>query len=168
MMSERVSVTSSATLTRIIQACSLAEQAQALHPGVNVSQRDFLETPDSNSFDFLILSGTLNVKSSSPRVDPMLQETSLLEAMFKRCRIGIAFNFVSAYRTFSHETVAYLDPKDLIDFVYSRLSRFFVLDTATPLFEPVMTVFHPSLVTSMHTEPEFSRYFDAPSRLSAQ
>jgi hypothetical protein len=79
--------------------------------------------------------------------------------MYAHAAKGIAFNFLSSYRTFSDPLLYYFDPTEMFDFVAKNLSRFIHLDAAYPLYECTLTVFNKRYLSTLYAHNDVKKYF---------
>jgi hypothetical protein len=79
--------------------------------------------------------------------------------MYLHADRGIAFNFLSSYRTYSDPLLYYFDPKEMFDFATTQLSRFVVLDASYPLYECTVTVFNQDYMAAFYGHDDLKKYF---------
>jgi len=72
---------------------------------------------------------------------------------------GIAFNFLSTYRTFSDPLLYYFDPGEIFDFATRNLSRFVFMDASYPLYECTVTVFNKDYMSTFYDHSDLKKYF---------
>ena len=84
---------------------------------------------------------------------------ALIRKMYSHADRGIAFNFLTAYRSYSDPQLYYFDPKEMFDFATTQLSRFVVLDAAYPLYECTITVFNKDYMAALHSDDDLKKYF---------
>ena len=128
-------------------------------PDCSFHLRDLAESAASEQYDYVLMSGVFHQMRETPRADWEAFAQTLIANCFKMSRVGVAFNFVSEFVDFHQPHVYYCDLSKLLHFVNGRLSRFFTLDHAYPLFEFTVFVYHESHIAAMNTEPEFQKYF---------
>ncbi len=140
----------------------MAAWASKKYRGAKVHAGDFL-AHRQEKYDFVVLSGLLNLPAGSPR--NLWQEYSFrfIRKMFQSSRRAAAFNFLTSYRTFSDPALCYFDPRDVLDFCLKNLSRFVVLDHAYPLYESTITVFHSEYLRKRYRSASFKRYLSVGS-----
>jgi SAM-dependent methyltransferase len=143
--------------TEIVQ--EMIDAARAKYPELNLANRDFLDRDIEDKYDFVVLSGALNLLGGVDERAWKAMCLALIEKMFAHARRAIAFNFLTSYRTFSDPKLYYLNPTEIFDFATNRLSRFVSLDAAYPLYECTVTVFKKDYVSGLHEDPELMKYF---------
>lgn len=137
----------------------MIEISRRKYPSVTLVNRDLREATVDEKYDFCVASGTFNLLGGV--ADPEWRELcfSLIEKMFDISKKGISFNVLTTYRTFSDETLCYFDPKDVFDFLTTRLSRFVIADAASPLYEVTFTVFRKEYMSPCYPGDAFQKYF---------
>ena len=73
-------------------------------------------------------------------------------------RLGISFNFLTSYNTFSLQRLHYQDPLEIADFCLRELSRHVILDHSMPLYEGNVAVLRPECLRLSFPQPEFDKY----------
>ena len=128
------------------------------YPDIKLYNRDLISVSDE-SYDFLVLSGTMN---NVHELDKKIWEEycySLIMKMFSMCTKGIVFNFLTSYNTFTHDDLLYFDPCKMLDFCIKNLSRFVVVDHAYPLYEVTITVYKKDFFKSIYSGEHYEKYF---------
>ena len=128
-------------------------------PGIALYERDLVNNPSSEKYDFVVLSGTLNLLCGLDRKGWEKYAHLLLIRMFEMAQRAISFNFLTTYNTFTAPELCYFDPKALFDFCQKKLSRFVWLDHAYPLYEATIAVFQPPELKSGYPDAAFRKYF---------
>lgn len=141
----------------------MASSASRKYRNIKVLTGDFLAGKPRQRYDFVVLSGVLNLPAGSPRKLWKEYSFRFIRKMFESSRRAAAFNFLTSHRTFSDPALCYFDPRSALDFCLKNLSRFIVLDHAYPLYESTITVFHPEYLRKQHRSAAFQRYFSAGS-----
>jgi hypothetical protein len=129
------------------------------YPNLSFKNRDITETLPDEKYDYLMLSGTFN-----PILDSPIQEWetfihSMIKSMFAMSKKGIAFNFITSYSDYNASDLYYCDPKKMINFVVNNLSRFFLIDSAYPLYEFTVCVYKKNFLNKIYNSKEFDKYF---------
>ena len=97
----------------------MIEFASQRYPDARFECRDVLLDPLTEDFDFVLICGIFN--NEIPDCTGFLKE--MTAAGFERCRVGMAFNFISTYVNFTHPTMSYHDPVEILGFCINKLSR---------------------------------------------
>lgn len=147
------SVTYSAT--EIVQ--EMVDCARAKYPALEILNRNFLA--NEKRYDFVVLSGAFNLLGGIGEAEWKRMCFALIEKMFSSASKGIAFNFLTSYRTFSDESLCYFDPRQVFEFSTLHLSRFVHLDAGYPLYECTMTVFQEDYMRRQNSHPDLDKYF---------
>lgn len=134
------------------------EQARARHPAVRFEHRDIIDAPNDERYDFVVMSGIFHQRGTASDRDWFEHMTTVIRAGWLRCRKGIIFNVLSQYADYHDARHYYALLHEVQDFILRDLSRFFVVDHASPLFEATFSVFRKSHIASLHPEPVFDRY----------
>lgn len=143
--------------TEIVE--EMVVSARKKYPNIKLYNRDFINDKIDEKYDFVVLSGILNLPGD---IDHALWHKfifDLIPAMFEKCNIGIAFNFLTTYRTFSDPTLFYLDPKEVLDVCNKTISRFIIMDQSYPLFETTTTIFKKEFLQGVYNDPSLEKYF---------
>lgn len=133
--------------------------AQKIHPQARILNLDFLDPGFQERFDFVVLSGTFNIPGSTaaPEWEKFLYD--MIGCMFDRADVAISFNALTTYTTFRSEALFYMNPEKVLSFIQNRLSRFYCISSAYPLFEHTYTVFRPAAMSQDYPQIEFDKYF---------
>jgi SAM-dependent methyltransferase len=99
-------------------APELAALAQKKLPSARVECRDILTQGVGEDFDYVIISGVFNNKHSAS--DEYLH--TILTALFRHVRKGLAFNGLSTYVDYFADDLHYIDPGKMFDFCKTNLS----------------------------------------------
>ena len=117
------------------------ELARSVHPAGRFEVRNVLEQPIEERFDYVLVSGVFNPRSSDNR--------GFVEAISRRLMaqvdVGYAFNMLSRFVDYLDEELYYEDPLHAFRFCKERLS-------------PLVTLRHDSLVRPGSIPFEFTIY----------
>lgn len=122
--------------------------------------RDLTEVVPDEKYDCVVLSGTFYHRRNTSEEDFLTFAETLLTNSFAMCRRGMVFNLISPFVDYRIGDLFYADLPRILKLV-QRLSRFFVLDHATPLYEYTLAIYREEHVSSMHPNDVFDKYFDA-------
>lgn len=128
-------------------------------PNINISNRNILNADDNEIYDYVVLSGTLNLRNTVEEQEWKDYAFLLISKMFKMAKKGISFNFLTTYKTLSNENLFYLDPKEIFDYCMTNLSRFVSIDHAYPLYEATITVFKEDFLKEKYDLNTYGKYF---------
>jgi hypothetical protein len=143
--------------TEIVQ--EMVDHAARKYPELMLRNRNFLDAGPDERYDFVVLSGAFNLPAG---VDGDAWKTmclALIEKMYLQADRGIAFNFLSSYRTYSDPLLYYFDPREMFDFATAHLSRFVVLDASYPLYECTVTVLNKDYMATLNGHADLRKYF---------
>jgi hypothetical protein len=144
--------------TEIVQ--EMIDYSLSSYPGIKIKNRDILEAEsEKEKYDFVVLSGTLNIKGDASQESQEKYALELITKMYQMSKVGMSFNFLTTYKTFTDETLLYFDPKTIFDFCMTNLSRFVMLDHSYPLFEVSVTVLNYEFLKEYFNKPELIKYF---------
>ncbi|AGC47648.1 hypothetical protein MYSTI_06375 [Myxococcus stipitatus DSM 14675] len=131
--------------------------------------RDIVAALPPERYDYLTLSGTFNVRLSASPAEWRGFVEGMLGAMYALCTKGFSVNFLTTFHDpeFTREELYYQPPGALLDFVVGKLSRFWELDAAGPLYEYTLRVYRPEYVRTRHADDAFARYFRSAPRPSS-
>jgi hypothetical protein len=137
----------------------MIEVASRKYSDVKMFCRPISDAPSHEKYDFVVLCGTFNMPGGTPREEWARFVNDTIRKMYSMCRLGISFNFLTTYNTFSDPTLFYVNPFEAADFCLKELSRFTLLDHAYPLYEGTITVFTKDCIQQGYLEAHFSKYF---------
>lgn len=143
--------------TEILQ--EYVEAATERYPGVEFLNRDIADTPGPERYDYVLMSGVFHQRRESSIRQWEAFSQDIIRNSFAMCRKGIAFNFISPFVDFYQTQVYYANLPKLINFINDDLSRFFEIKHNYALFEFTVFVYKEEYIRSLHTEPEFAKYF---------
>jgi hypothetical protein len=143
--------------TEIVQ--EMVDHAAQKYPEVTLRNRNFLDAGAGERYDFVVLSGTLNLLAGVSGDEWKRMCLALIRKMYAHADRAIAFNFLSSYRTFSDPLLYYFDPAEMFDFAATNLSRFVVLDASAPLYECTVTVFNKDYLSKFYDHGDLKKYF---------
>lgn len=131
-------------------------------PEIKVYNRDIIDADENKGYDVLILAGSFNLLPENLNKQEWEKYClKIIEKMFRLCNIGISFNFLTSYNTFTHDDLIYFDPKELFDFCMCNLSRFVKLDHGYPLYEGTITIFKEDYMKNKYARAdELKKYFN--------
>jgi len=136
----------------MVEACRLK------YPDIEVDGRTIFEFP-ARSFDWVVLSGALNLRGGVELGRWHRYAMSLVEQMYAVCRLGMSFNFLTTYNTFQDPELGYFDPGVVLNRMLG-LSRFVSVDHAYPLYECSVRVATEECLKRQFPAPELDRYLN--------
>ena len=141
----------------------MVSASKLLYPEINVIEGDVLEMIDfsKKKFDFVVLSGVFNLPGDVSKEDWEVFVFRMIEKMFEISNRAISFNALTTFTTFRSEELYYLDSFKVVEFIQRNLSRFYVLNSAYPLYENTYTVFKELSIEESYPAQEFKKYFKA-------
>jgi hypothetical protein len=142
--------------TEIVQ--EMIDYSLNKYPEIELFNRDFLKV-ENEKYDFVFLSGTLNLKLNATEAEWMDFSLKLISKMFEHAAKAVSFNCLTSYNTFSQNDLMYYNPQDILDFCIKNLSRFVVVDNCYPLYEFTITVFKDDFIASKYKSDSFTKYF---------
>ena len=98
----------------------LINLAKSKFPGVDFRVFDIDRDDLTEDFDYILLCGVFNLKVEG--VDDLIRRA--LVQLFRRCRIGLAFNALSALNPKKDFELNYTSPEELFTFTVKNLSPF--------------------------------------------
>ena len=132
-----------------------------LYPDISVIEADILENVElkDKRFDFVVLSGVFNLPGQVSSEDWEVFIFRMIERMFEMSEMAISFNALTTYTTFRSDELYYLDSSKVIDFIQNKLSRFYIVNSAYPLYENTYTIFKKTQIEQFYRAEEFNKYF---------
>jgi hypothetical protein len=137
----------------------MIETAQKLYPEVKLLTIDVLDNNFTQKFDFVVLSGTFNLPGDTNRQEWEDFVFAVIEKMFSLATIGISLNALTTYGTFRADELFYLQPEKVLTFIQTKLSRFYQINRAYPLYEETYTVFTKQAMQQQFAHADFEKYF---------
>jgi hypothetical protein len=137
----------------------MVETASRKHYDIRMHCRAIGEAPEDEKYDFVILCGTFNMPGETPHAEWEVFVKETVRKMYSMCRLGISFNFLTSFNTFSAPDLYYINPLEISQFCFTHLSRFTQLDHAYPLYEGTVTVFTKECMKMAYSEEHFAKYF---------
>jgi hypothetical protein len=129
------------------------------YPEIKIHNRDFLVTDPAEKYDYVVLSGTFNIPGEISPEEWKKFIFSMVSRMFLHANKGIAFNFLTTYKTLTNPDLYYVDPKEIFDFCSTNLSRFVSLKANYPLYEVSCVTWKKEFLHSKHADPALEKYF---------
>lgn len=145
--------------TEIVQ--EMIDHALSQYTDIKLFNRDLLAACPEEKYDYLVLSGTLNLLNDQ---DPAEWEDyclRLIKKMYVMSNKAISFNCLTSFNTFSDPSLYYFNPTKVFEFCVNNLSRFVIVDHGYPLFEFTCTVFKPEFLSNHYNSVSFKKYFIA-------
>jgi len=127
-------------------------------PGICLYNRDFMTIDAIEKYDFIVLSGVLNLKLENDDSEGYENAYKMIKKMFEHSTKAISFNMLSTYNTFSQKDLMYFDPTVITDFCIKNLSRFVNVDSSYPLYEFTVTLFHEEFIKQEYSDNIFAKY----------
>ena len=127
---------------------------------IKLFNRDLLSAGPEEKYDYLVLSGTMNLLNNQ---DPAVWRDycfQLIRKMYDMSLKAISFNCLTSFNTFSDPSLYYFNPAEVFEFCVKNLSRFVIIDQGYPLFEFTCTVLKPEFLSEHYNSKLFSRYFN--------
>ena len=137
----------------------MKELAENKYPQINFFLRDIIKEEIVESYDYVVLSGTFNLPGIVSHDRWRKFTRDMIFSMYKMCKKGIAFNFLSKKADFYNPKMYYESLEDITNFCSQRLSRHILIDHAYPLYEFSCTVLKPEAVKERYTHKTFKKYF---------
>jgi hypothetical protein len=136
------------------------EASKERFPNSTFFHRDLTEEGNTtDTYDYVVLSGVFHQRRTStiPEWESFWQ--TLLLNCWNMSRKGIAFNFVSPFVDYYQDNIYYCNIYKLIDFVVSRMSRYFTVNHNYALYEFTILVYKPEYTRELFPQDEFAKYF---------
>jgi SAM-dependent methyltransferase len=128
-------------------------------PTIEIYNRDITHQSVSDRYDYVALSGVLNLREQCPEDEWVYHCKQLVSSMFSMSRYGMLFNFMTSNITIAQDpTLQFFDPAVILKFCHDTFSRFVLIDHSYPLFEVTATVFTLEGMRKMYPEEQFAKY----------
>ena len=145
--------------TEIVQ--EMIDFATSQFENIQLFNRDLLSSGPEEKYDYLVLSGTLNLLNNQDPAEWKDYCFKLIEKMYDMSLKAISFNGLTSFNTFSDPSLCYFNPAEVFEFCIKNLSRFVIIDLGYPLFEFTCTVFRPEFMSDHYNSAPFRKYFNA-------
>jgi hypothetical protein len=132
----------------------LAEQR---YPGIKMSGSDVL-SEDVGRHDYVVMSGLFHQRGDCTEVEWSNFMHRMLEKAFAISNEGIVFNMISHHAEFRREGNFYVNVGKIVDWVTSKLSRFYWVCHASPLYEATIAVYKSDVIRRSYPSTIFARY----------
>ena len=115
---------------------------QAAHAKYPDADFHLVEHPSglTEDYDHIVLSGVFNIVCSENEEAHLQEVWRSLDLLFARARSSLAVNFMTDQVDYRQDGAFHLDPRRLLEFVRTRLSRRVVLDQSYMPFEYTVVV----------------------------
>mgnify|MGYP006437329009 CR=1 FL=1 len=133
--------------------------ARNKYPEIKIQSSSILDSEDSIEVnDYVVLSGIFHQlgEASISEWETYLEE--MIVKSFALCKKGMAFNVLSNFVDYKKSGNYYCDLVDLQQFIVSKLSRFFTVNHAYPLFEATFYVYKREFIADHYPQIEFQKY----------
>ena len=138
---------------------AFVEYCLKTYPECDFHLYDLANAPLPDRYDYLIFGGTFYHLAGTSTIEFGDYVRSLLTNGFLSAERGIAFNLITEYVDYRYDDLFYGKLSEIIDFVAKDLSRFFMIDHASPLFEYTVRVYREDYIASHYPAEEFKKYF---------
>ncbi|HWY37018.1 MAG TPA: class I SAM-dependent methyltransferase [Bacteroidia bacterium] len=126
---------------------------------IDVKKTDILSDGIKKKYDFVVSSGTFNLRGKISEDEWKVYIFKMLKQMFEMAEIGISFNVLTSYSTFRAPELFYSSPEEMTHFIQTELSRFYQLNSAYPLYEITYTVIKEKHISEKFSHEHFTKYF---------
>jgi SAM-dependent methyltransferase len=129
----------------------MIERVRERDPAIGVECRNILVDPPSNSYDFVIASGTFNQNAGNPNAAWAAYIRRMLRAMYRLARRGLAVGFLSTAARVIDPDDYYQDPEELLEFARSKLSGSAQMSCSVQPWHCVLSVRRPGAKQHVET-----------------
>lgn len=136
--------------------------ARLKFPRIDIHLGDIFASSFNDNYDWIVLSGVFHQKRDIDDLSWFNYFSETIVKAFEIAQKGIAFNVVTPYVDWTLPNIYYADLKQVMDLISTRMTRFFTLQHAYPLYECTFHVFKDSLIEREFNQPEFEKYFKEP------
>lgn len=135
------------------------EHCRKAYPECSFDLRDLGDGPLPVQYDYLVFGGTFYHLAGVSAVEFDEYVRQMLANAFTSAARGIAFNFITGYVEYRYDDLFYGELPQVVEFVANRLSRFFTIDHAIPLYEYTVCVYREDYIASWYSDEAFRKYF---------
>jgi len=126
---------------------------------IKIVERNILTEKDIEICDIGVVSGAFNYGGHPDKKKWKEYVFNMMNKIFSITSQGSSFNFLTSLNTFSHPSLYYFSPAEVLDYCMNNLSRFVILDHAYPLFEFTVTILKEDYLGKEYLNPVFKKYF---------
>ena len=131
----------------------MIERARLKHPGIEIEQRDVLRSPPPAKYDYVVASGTFNLRLNHSKSQWQAYVRKMLQTFFSLSRRGISAGFLSSFAAQKERSEYHADPSELLRFAQRRLSPLAeVRHSASPGSFALLVYHSPRVVASVARE----------------
>jgi len=84
---------------------------------------------------------------------------TLITHCYSGCRKALIFNTISPFVDYYQSNVYYCNLWKLVNYINDKLSRFFIIDQAYPLYEITITVYKEAEIRNQYSQEQFIKYY---------
>lgn len=129
------------------------------YPECEFHHRDVSRENTTATYDYVVLAGTFYHKETNTTEEWWSFVERMLQSAFWMANRGIAVNMNTQFCDYFRDELFYCDIPRLLDLVSSRMSRFFTIDHAYPLYEFTLCVYKPAIVRQAYPHSDFDKWF---------
>lgn len=134
--------------------CKIAEEK---YSDISIDTRNIL-IDEVELYDYVVLSGIFHQRGEVSINDWNEFMKNILLKAFQISNKGIAFNVLSNYVDYQKDGNFYVNLTELQDFIVSKLSRFYSINHAYPLFEATVFCYKPKEILKLYPQVTFKKY----------
>ena len=138
---------------------SMARVARDRYPELDIRVADILDVDHMGSFDYVVQSGVFNIHGGVSAEEWRSYCSGIVSRMFELSKVGIAFNALTTFSTFSDPALAYFSPSFWEHLLHHDFTRYYAIDHAYPLFEYTVTAFQPAFIKASFPSQNLAKYF---------
>jgi SAM-dependent methyltransferase len=101
--------------------------ARVKYPEADFYRQDIRHLVLDSVYDYIMINGVFNNHWSGSQEDHVDYMQEILKAAFSRCRVAMAFNFISSYVDWQDPALVLHEPERVMSFCLNELSRKVVL-----------------------------------------
>ena len=129
------------------------------YPENRFYNRDLSEKTYKDLYDYLIFGGTFyHILDDQNEAFAKFIKAILTNA-FKMSNKGIAFNFISEFVDYKYDGLYYQSIDSITNYIVNNLSRHFIIDHSSPLYEFTVCVYKEKYIKSCYPGKEFQKYY---------
>lgn len=120
---------------------AMIERAKQRHPSLRFEARDILEHPLENCADYVVMNGVLTEKLTLSYDEMEAFAQRMLEAAFRACRVGMAFNVMNHHVDWQREDLFHWPLDSCAGYIVNSLSRHVAIRMDYGLYEYTVYVY---------------------------
>lgn len=136
------------------------DHCKSMYPECEFYFRDLAEKPFVEKYDYLVFGGTFYHLAGANEQEFVTFVQRMLLNGFSSALCGMSFNLITGFVDYRSDDLFYCEVPAIIDFCAKKLSRFFTIDHASPLYEYTISAYKEEYIAGQYADDAFQKYFE--------